>query len=83
MSTEIIEGDFYCKSKIHGLRPCAIQCDECNPMIDFEPQQTEIVGGLVGWECPRCRTIHSPFVKSCGCHPPTKTSTTFEYGYFI
>lgn len=22
-----------------------------------------------GWECPRCHTIHAPFVPRCGCKP--------------
>ena len=25
---------------------------------------------LQGWECPRCRKIHGPFVQECGCAPP-------------
>ncbi len=27
-----------------------------------------------GWICPRCQTVHSPFVISCNC-PPNKTYT--------
>jgi len=28
---------------------------------------------LVGWECPRCFIIHSPFSLSCGCQAKTCT----------
>jgi hypothetical protein len=30
---------------------------------------------MPGWECPRCRTIHSPFVSRCDCAPPTAANT--------
>ena len=37
---------------------------------------------MQGWECPRCRTIHSPFVLECGCQPPVEirygTGTTSD-----
>ena len=35
---------------------------------------------LYGWVCPRCGTVHSPFVTQCGCPPPVRTwnSTTTE-----
>lgn len=35
------------------------------------PQQAP----LYGWICPRCGTVHSPFVLTCGCPPPTITWT--------
>ena len=25
--------------------------------------------GQLGWECPRCRAVHAPFVRSCECKP--------------
>ncbi len=28
---------------------------------------------MYGWICPRCGTVHSPFVTRCDCPPPTKT----------
>lgn len=28
---------------------------------------------LIGWECPRCRKIHSPYSKECNCQPAIKT----------
>ena len=24
---------------------------------------------LKGWECPRCKTIHSPYIETCTCKP--------------
>ena len=30
---------------------------------------------LQGWECPRCRKIHGPFVQSCDCPKPVTTTT--------
>ena len=29
---------------------------------------------LMGWECPRCHKIHSPFVTECSCAPITITT---------
>lgn len=37
------------------------------------PQPFQI-GGL-GWECPRCRAIHAPWILGCGCPVPTITTT--------
>lgn len=36
---------------------------------------------LIGWECPRCQTIHSPFVLACGCPPPTVTTTGIDMSF--
>lgn len=30
---------------------------------------------LMGWECPRCHKIHSPYVQECDCAPKTYTVT--------
>ena len=37
--------------------------------IEFTPSPQQ------GWECPRCRTIHAPWVSECLCQPPVGTST--------
>ena len=29
----------------------------------------------VGWECPRCHTIHAPWVSACWCPAPTELTT--------
>ena len=26
----------------------------------------------VGWMCPKCKTVHSPFTKTCGCQKGRK-----------
>jgi hypothetical protein len=46
-------------------------CDNCRKgkTIDYP---------LTGWECPRCRKIHSPFVSECNCPPLTITRTTLN-----
>jgi hypothetical protein len=33
---------------------------------------------FIGWECPRCRKIHSPFSLECDCTAPSITKTTFN-----
>jgi len=35
-----------------------------------------------GWVCPRCGTVHAPFVRDCGCPTPTITLSTV-YGLGI
>lgn len=25
-----------------------------------------------GWECPRCRVVHAPWVAACNCSPPAR-----------
>lgn len=31
---------------------------------------------LIGWICPRCQTVHSPFIPQCGCQPPSINKAT-------
>lgn len=45
-------------------------CKEKNKETQYPP--------MMGWICPRCGTVHSPFVQQCGCPPPITTSTTCE-----
>lgn len=39
------------------------------------------MSNFIGWECPRCFKIHSPFSQTCDCPPRTYTTagsaTTF------
>lgn len=35
---------------------------------------------LIGWECPRCRMIHSPYSTHCFCPPPTFTISGSSIG---
>lgn len=37
------------------------------------PKPVVTVSWPQGWECPRCRVIHGPWVQSGGCMPPYKT----------
>ena len=48
---------------------------ECSGCKEKREQQTQ-PSHLQGWECPRCHAIHGPFVSTCGCPPPSWTSTT-------
>ena len=34
-------------------------------VIHFQP----LPAAGLGWECPRCRAIHAPWVAGCGCPP--------------
>jgi ATP-dependent Clp protease ATP-binding subunit ClpC len=45
-----------------------------NPATTPKPAPAAPVA-MQGWECPRCRTIHSPYTASCSCAAPTTTST--------
>jgi hypothetical protein len=38
----------------------------------YEPVTTQ----MMGWECPRCGKIYSPFIPNCDCPPRTITATT-------
>ena len=31
---------------------------------------------LIGWICPRCQRVHSPFIPSCSCNAPYITQAT-------
>jgi len=66
----------------------AIFCGKCGGIIyadkdywtkDLKPcscfKEPEKLINLIGWECPRCHTIHSPFIQSCDCSSPYVTST--------
>ena len=41
--------------------------------VPNQPDPPFEIPTMMGWECPRCRTIHGPFVHKCGCSPPVKT----------
>lgn len=42
------------------------------------PPQVEFV--QYGWVCPRCGTVHAPFVRECGCPAYTITTLSTMYG---
>ena len=38
----------------------------------------------MNWICQRCGTSYAPFVRECGCPPPTVTTTsTFVPGFSV
>ena len=37
---------------------------------------------MLGWMCPRCKTVHSPFRSSCDCSPDTVTVNNYHYNSF-
>ena len=41
--------------------------------VPNQPDPPREIPSMMGWECPRCRTIHGPFVQKCDCPPPVKT----------
>jgi hypothetical protein len=42
--------------------------------LDDEP--IIIVGTQYGWICPRCGTVHAPFVATCSCQALSVTTTS-------
>lgn len=65
-----------------------VRCSKCGGLIYGVPQYMadqwcnclpeEPKSNLVGWECPRCHKIHSPFSTECDCVPLTTTETTYK-----
>lgn len=63
-----------------------IRCSKCGGVISGYYENTadfmgcrclpepEPIAPLMGWECPRCHKIHSPFVTECSCMPFIITS---------
>jgi len=51
-----------CQKWTNGF-PCAIH---------FQP----LPAAGLGWECPRCRAIHAPWVSGCDCRPLVLGSAT-------
>lgn len=51
------------------LHPADILCS-----CDLDVPKTS----LTGWECPRCRQIHSPFKLTCDCSAPVVSATSFS-----
>lgn len=35
--------------------------------------ESQQIPEMYGWICPRCGTVHSPFITQCGCPPPIRT----------
>ena len=58
--------------------PTRYECIDCEHegLEDEFNQDEDKDTHLQGWECPRCYTIHGPFVSLCHCPPPSYTGTT-------
>lgn len=42
----------------------------------YEPVKFPPAPGIFGaWICPRCGTVHAPWVAKCDCPPPTITTS--------
>ncbi len=50
-------------------------CQNLPGMFTLTPRATPM-----GWECPRCRTIHAPHVNACWCPAPTEYVTNTGTG---
>ncbi len=59
----------------HCIRYFCPQCQNWTDgfpcVIHFQP----LPAAGLGWECPRCRMIHAPWVAGCWCPAPTITTT--------
>lgn len=45
-----------------------------DPPPEYPPYDTP-VPSTEGWICPRCKSVHAPFVRHCYCSPPSITTT--------
>lgn len=59
-------------------------CAKCGKTTHYDPNivlskyckcTTAPFVPLQGWICPRCGSIHAPFVSRCFCPPPTQNTT--------
>lgn len=61
----------YC---IKDGRPCeSTGCANGYCVKDNYPKN---ITSLIGWECPRCHVINSPFKSTCDCVPQLKSNFT-------
>jgi hypothetical protein len=43
----------------------------------MQPMYTPAYGTPdLGWQCPVCRTVHAPFIPSCGCNESRNSNQT-------
>jgi len=62
---------------LNGTKQCGF-INGCRMTGDIECGLNEPESSLMGWECPRCHKIHSPFIPACDCPPQTITSSTIN-----
>lgn len=63
----------------NGIRRCAyLNSTGCRMTGDIKCGLYEPEPQLMGWECPRCHKIHSPFIPACDCPPQIITSSTIN-----
>ncbi len=43
-----------------------------------EEYLNESQSNLIGWECPRCHKIHSPYATECYCPPVIRVATSTQ-----
>lgn len=65
----------------HGIpRPDSVPPYEPVPVVPMVPPLPAVPPMppmFMGWQCPNCRTVHSPYVTSCRCSS-TYTVTTIS-----
>jgi len=47
---------------------------ECG-MFKEDNKEKENKSPMMGWICPRCGKVNSPFIPECDCPPPIKITT--------
>lgn len=52
-----------------------VPCDHVH-ICNTAATRTDVAS--LGWECPRCRTIHAPWVSRCDCPAPTVVSSSIQ-----
>lgn len=48
-----------------------VGCPDCAQMTSGDcGKHRPLLQPLLGWICPRCHTVYSPWVSTCSCHLP-------------
>ena len=70
------DGEKYCPFMQDGV--CKVdytQFYECGMLKEGNSDKDKKENQPLGWICPRCGKVNSPFIPECDCPPPIKITT--------